>query len=137
MRRYDLDNRWVVPYNPYLLALFDCHMNVEICSTIKLVKYLYKYIFKGHDLVNFHIIAQNTSDDVDEIREFQQGRWVSPPEALWRIYGFRLNEMTPAVYTLQVHLSDQQYVSFDRNADLLNLLSQIDLSKTMLTEFLK
>ncbi|XP_027122006.1 uncharacterized protein [Coffea arabica] len=110
-------------------------MNVEICSTIKLVKYLYKYIFKGHDLVNFHIIAQNTSDDVDEIREFQQGRWVSPPEALWRIYGFRLNEMTPDVYTLQVHLPDQQYVSFDRNADLLNLLSQIDLSKTMLTEF--
>ncbi|XP_027120568.1 uncharacterized protein [Coffea arabica] len=135
VRRYDLDNRWVVPYNPYLLPLFDCHMNVEICSTIKLVKYLYKYIFKGHDLVNFHIIAQNTSDDVDEIREFQQGRWVSPPEALWRIYGFRLNEMTPAVYTLQVHLPDQQYVSFDRNVDLLNLLSQIDLSKTMLTEF--
>ncbi|XP_027155620.1 uncharacterized protein LOC113755986 [Coffea eugenioides] len=135
VRRYDLDNRWVVPYNPYLLALFDCHMNVEICSTIKLVKYLYKYIFKGYDLVNFHIIAQDTSDDVDEIKQFQQGRWVSPPEALWRIYGFRLNEMTPAVYTLQVHLPDQQYVSFDKNADLLNLLSQIDLSRTMLIEF--
>ncbi|XP_058211594.1 uncharacterized protein LOC131323768 [Rhododendron vialii] len=24
-----LDNRWVVPYNPYLLATFDCHINVE------------------------------------------------------------------------------------------------------------
>nr|XP_027075846.1 uncharacterized protein LOC113699685 [Coffea arabica] len=52
VRRFTLDNRWVVPYNPYLLALFDCHMNVEICSTIKLVKYLYKYVFKGHDLVH-------------------------------------------------------------------------------------
>ena len=40
VRRYDLDNRWIVPYSPYLLSLFDCHMNVEICSTIKLVKYL-------------------------------------------------------------------------------------------------
>lgn len=39
-----LDNRWVVPYNPYLLAKFNCHMNVEICSTIKAVKYLYKHI---------------------------------------------------------------------------------------------
>ena len=41
----DLDNRWVVPYNAYLLAKFDCHINVEICSTIKAVKYLYKYIY--------------------------------------------------------------------------------------------
>ncbi|XP_028109697.1 uncharacterized protein LOC114308332 [Camellia sinensis] len=41
VRGHMLDNRWVVPYNPYLLAKFDCHINVEICSTIKVVKYLY------------------------------------------------------------------------------------------------
>ena len=113
VKGYDLDNRWIIPYTPYLLALIDCHINVEICSTIKLVKYLYKYIFKGHDLVNFHIIADETPQDVDETKEFQRDRWVSPPEALWRIYAFRLNEMTPAVYSLQVHLPDHQYVSFD------------------------
>ncbi|XP_071724388.1 uncharacterized protein [Rutidosis leptorrhynchoides] len=39
-----LDNSWVVPYNPYLLAKYDCHINVEICSTIKAIKYIYKYI---------------------------------------------------------------------------------------------
>mgnify|MGYP004713635849 CR=1 FL=1 len=44
--RFQLANRWVIPYNSYLLALFDCHMSVEICSTLKLVKYLYKYVFK-------------------------------------------------------------------------------------------
>ncbi|KAF5480113.1 hypothetical protein F2P56_000882, partial [Juglans regia] len=49
VRGHNLDNRWVVPYNPYLLATFDCHINVEICSTITAVKYLYKYIYKGHD----------------------------------------------------------------------------------------
>ncbi|KAG6682590.1 hypothetical protein I3842_13G150700 [Carya illinoinensis] len=49
LRGHNLDNRWVVPYNPYLLATFDCHINVEICSTIKAVKYLYKYVYKGHD----------------------------------------------------------------------------------------
>jgi len=38
VRGATLDNRWVVPYNPYLLATFDCHMNVEICSTISAVK---------------------------------------------------------------------------------------------------
>lgn len=53
VRGCKLDNRWVVPYSPYLLALFDCHMNVEICSTVRLVKYIYLYIYKGHDLVSF------------------------------------------------------------------------------------
>jgi hypothetical protein len=26
--------------------LYNCHINVEICSSIKAVKYLYKYIYK-------------------------------------------------------------------------------------------
>ncbi|KAG5564858.1 hypothetical protein RHGRI_000901 [Rhododendron griersonianum] len=29
IRGHMIDNRWVVPYNPYLLATFDCHINVE------------------------------------------------------------------------------------------------------------
>ncbi|XP_027095918.1 uncharacterized protein [Coffea arabica] len=135
--RFELDNRWIIPYNPYLLALFDCHMNVEICSTLKLVKYLYKYVFKGHDLISFKIISDDSRADVDEIKEFQQGRWISPPEAFWRIFEFRLNEMTPAVYTLQVHLPGQQLITFNKNSDLLQPLRKIDFSKTMLTEFFK
>jgi hypothetical protein len=42
-----LDNGWVVPYNPTLLMKFRAHINVEICSTVKAIKYLHKYIFKG------------------------------------------------------------------------------------------
>ncbi|XP_028108813.1 uncharacterized protein LOC114307620 [Camellia sinensis] len=41
VRGHMLNNKWVVPYNPYLLAKFDCHINVEICSTIKAVNYLW------------------------------------------------------------------------------------------------
>ncbi|XP_027166384.1 uncharacterized protein LOC113766387 [Coffea eugenioides] len=137
VRRFTLDNRWVVPYNPYLLALFDCHINVEICSTLKLVKYLYKYVFKGHDQVSFKIISCGSADAIDEIKDFQKGRWVSSPEAFWRIYEFKLSEMTPVVYTLQIHLLDQQFISFDKNSDLLQLLSKIDFSKTMLTQFFR
>ena len=49
VRGYELDNRWVVPYNPHLLRVFNCHINVEACSSIKSVKYLFKYVYKGHD----------------------------------------------------------------------------------------
>ena len=44
-----LDNRWVVPYNPFLLLKYNAHINVEICTTVSAVKYLYKYVYKGHD----------------------------------------------------------------------------------------
>ncbi|XP_027083756.2 uncharacterized protein [Coffea arabica] len=137
VRKHELNNPWVIPYSPYLLALFDCHINVEICSTVKLVKYLYKYIFKGHDLISFNLLDQESSGTIDEINSFLQARWVSPSEALWRIYEFRLTEMNPTVYTLQVHFLNQQFVSFDKSSDLWYLLRKIDFSKAMLTEFFR
>ena len=36
-----IDDRWVVPYNPYLLELFDCHICVEVCASKKCFKYVY------------------------------------------------------------------------------------------------
>ncbi|XP_042952259.1 uncharacterized protein LOC122289344 [Carya illinoinensis] len=70
IRGHDLNNRWVVPYNPYLLAMFDCHINVKICSTIKAVKYFYKYIYKGHDRVAFNLVSEQPNQQIDEIQQF-------------------------------------------------------------------
>ena len=58
---YNIDNQWVVPYNPYLSTKYNAHINVEICSTIKAVKYLYKYIYKGHDKI-VHAISDNNGN---------------------------------------------------------------------------
>jgi hypothetical protein len=46
---FSYDNSWVVPYNPYLLLKYNCHINVEVCTSIQAVKYLFKYVYKGHD----------------------------------------------------------------------------------------
>jgi hypothetical protein len=45
----ELDNRWVVPHNVYLLTKYDMHINVEVCNNIRVVKYLFKCVYKGHD----------------------------------------------------------------------------------------
>lgn len=96
VRNSVLDNRWVVPYNPKLLMMFNCHINVEVCSSIKSVKYVFKYVCKGHDkqVVN---IDQDGQQVINEIKRFQDARYVSPPEAMWRIYGFPLSNINPSL----------------------------------------
>ncbi|KAG6646090.1 hypothetical protein CIPAW_08G169300 [Carya illinoinensis] len=135
IRGHDLDNRWVVPYNPYLLAMFDCHINVKICSTIKAVKYLYKYVYKGHDRVAFNLVSEQTNQQIDEIQQFQSARWIAPPEAMWRIYGFIINEVHPAVYNLHLHLENQHQVTFRAHENLTNVINSDLSAKSMLTEF--
>ncbi|XP_021720166.1 uncharacterized protein LOC110687829 [Chenopodium quinoa] len=73
VRGAQLNNQWVIPYNPYLSMLFDCHINVEACSTIKAVKYLYKYVYKGHDRISYNVHLAD-DDSVDEIEQYQPGR---------------------------------------------------------------
>ena len=36
-----IDNRWVVPYNPYLSLKYNAHINVEICTSVNACKYIY------------------------------------------------------------------------------------------------
>ncbi|XP_069144585.1 uncharacterized protein [Solanum lycopersicum] len=98
VRGHNIDNSWIVPYNPYLLKKFGCHMNVEICSDIKAVKYIYKYICKGHDKIAFSVNNNDTNIEIDEIKEYQSARWVSPPEAAWRLLAFAISEMTPRAF---------------------------------------
>lgn len=70
IRKKWLDNRWVVPYNPKLLMRYNCHINVEVCCSIKSVKYLYKYIYKGHDCFSFAVGPDDSGDiEINEIKQ--------------------------------------------------------------------
>ncbi len=51
----ELDNRWVVPHNVYLSTKYDVHINVEVCNNVRVVKYLFKYVYKGHDYATVEI----------------------------------------------------------------------------------
>ena len=112
-----------MPYNPYLLRMFNCHINVEVCSSIKAVKYLYKYIYKGHDKASFNIDQPDNDGNIDEIKRYIDARWVTPPEAMWRIYGFNLCGSSPSVLQLQLHLPNMQRVTFKAGDDLNDVLS--------------
>eukprot|EP00973_Karenia_brevis_P064014 8895875-Karenia_brevis.AAC.1 len=60
-----MDNRDVVPYNPYLSQKFQAHINVEVVSSIKAVKYLYKYTYKGHDRAELEVGIDEITDHIN------------------------------------------------------------------------
>ena len=98
------DNRWVVPYNPRLLKKYKCHLNVEICTSIKAVKYLYKCTDKGPDRANMEVI--------NEVAEYLDARYVTAPEACWRLFQCPSHARSHIVERLPVHLKDRQNVPF-------------------------
>lgn len=59
VRNHEVGNEFVVPHNPFLLAKYDAHINVEVCSTVKSVMYLYKYVYKGHDAATLAVWNAN------------------------------------------------------------------------------
>ena len=127
-----IDNRWVVPYNPVLSLRYNCHINVECCSSPKAAKYLYKYVTKGNDraMVSTEVDGQPR----DEIAEYIDLRSVGSSEAAWHLFAYPITDRYPAVMALRVHLRDQQQVVFDMDAEDEALETQ---RETELTAFFK
>ncbi|KAE9050433.1 hypothetical protein PR001_g2397 [Phytophthora rubi] len=77
-----VDNRWVVPYNPYLCQKYNCHINVEICSTVQSVKYLYKYVYKGQDRATVSLRPQQQRRSLAEAVDTNQDQQFSSTSTL-------------------------------------------------------
>eukprot|EP00798_Chlamydomonas_sp_ICE-L_P013350 gene13350-19192_t len=122
-RTVTLDNQHVVPYNRALSAKYEAHINVEHCATVRRLKYLYKYVYKGHDRAQVAFINKGPQGQVqdvaavvaprDEIAEYLDGRYVGACEAIWRLFSFHLHEQGPHVQRLAVHLDGQLPVTFE------------------------
>lgn len=128
-RQVALDNRYVVPFNRYLLRRFKCHINVEICATTQAVKYKYKYIFKEHDLATLQV--HRGQGEVDEPVEYVSGRYAGSPEVAWRMFGFGISKLMPSVERLPFHLPDQQVVVYPEDGHLAEQVEQEAASKLM------
>jgi len=93
-----LDNRWVVPHNVYLSTKYDAHINVEVCNNIPPIKYLFKYVYKGHNCATIEISHQSdnaTEGNVvkaNEILKYLDCHYVSTLEVAWRIFKFDMHE---------------------------------------------
>ncbi|XP_065317560.1 uncharacterized protein LOC135925912 [Gordionus sp. m RMFG-2023] len=106
------DNRYVIPYNRYLMLKFNAHINVEICTSVKSVKYIFKYIYKGYDCTNVDINVASNINIHDEIKSHLNARYVSACESMWRLLENNMHDRSHAVIRLGIHLPLQQPVYF-------------------------
>ncbi|KAL7098989.1 hypothetical protein ACP275_09G053900 [Erythranthe tilingii] len=108
------DNGFFVPHNSYLLKIFNAHIIVEWCNQSRSIKYLLKYVNKGHDRVTGSFCQSSTDQNVSignrthEIQMYYVCRYLSPCEAAWRVLSFDIHYREPPVEHLSLHLPDEQ-----------------------------
>nr|XP_009804789.1 PREDICTED: uncharacterized protein LOC104249954 [Nicotiana sylvestris] len=101
------DNRYVVPHNRYLLLKYGAHINVEWCNQSRSIKYLFKYVNKGHDRVTTAFsqsVHEEDSSAIDEIKMYYDCQYISTCEAAWH--------REPSVERLSFHLPNEQTIIF-------------------------
>ena len=142
---FEFDDTWVVPYNPYLLYKYDAHINVEICNSVMSVKYMYKYVYKGHDMASVALVRiplENNNADIlhtapriiDEIQQYVDSRYVGASEAAWRILDFNMSGRYPSVMRLQLHEQNKQQILY-REGEEMQAIVRGQTAKTTLTAY--
>ncbi|GJW83045.1 putative PIF1 DNA helicase/replication protein A1-like protein [Tanacetum coccineum] len=117
---FTFDNKHVVPHNRYLLLKYQAHIKVEWFNRSKAIKYLFKYLNKGPDRATI-VIQENVQKGqgltkqkimvVDEIKNYLNGCYLAPCEAVWRIFSFDIHHSYPSVMKLNFYLPNKQPVT--------------------------
>ena len=98
---------------------YDAHINVEYVGSVKSIKYVFKYIFKGKDKECVVIRdGENVVVDCDEIKSYQDMRYLSSMEAAWRIQQYPLHSRSYWVIRFPVHLEGQQNIIFEEEDEI-------------------
>jgi hypothetical protein len=108
-----VNNRWVVPHNLYLLRLLQSHVNILFAFNTHCIKYLYKYICKGFDWSKVQV-----DNPFDEITRYLIARYVSPTEACWHTFAYKMHDRSHAITRLAVHTEDEQLVYFREGEEM-------------------
>jgi hypothetical protein len=127
VRGHKFDNRHVVPYCPALLLIMECHLNVELTFNVRSIKYIHKYIYKGHDRTTMEFGKAK-----DEIKQFIDAHYISAHEAFWRLLENEIHTQVPPVIALPVHKQNEQPVIFDAMQGPEEALNAATHSKTKL-----
>ena len=129
-----VNNQWVVCHSRYLIWKYHCYINVESIASVKAIKYIYKYVYKGHDRTTIEFGTCR-----DEIKLYLDACYISSCEAHWHLYFFGMQEQVPNVVRLQVHLPGEHSVVWnpEHDANLQEVVDRGAVKDTTLTAWFK
>ena len=107
-RDHSIDSR-VVPYTPSLMLRYDCHINTEVCGSVKLINYLKKYMAKLPDSSRVSV-RDVMNNPALELHQWQKLRHTGTVEAIFRMREIDLNSNSVGVTQLFTHLEGQHQV---------------------------
>ncbi|XP_076029300.1 uncharacterized protein LOC143018082 [Oratosquilla oratoria] len=113
---------------------YNAHINVECSNSIKCIAYVTKYVNKGCDRILFTKTSDN--GDVNEVKNYQEARFVNANEATWKIFKFDIHKNYPPVTTLDLHLEGENEVFYTDNTSEEEMKKKTN-KDTQLTAFFK
>ncbi|CAF3188612.1 unnamed protein product [Rotaria sp. Silwood2] len=139
-KNIQVDNSFVVPYNSFLSLKYNAHINVELCSTVKAIKYINKYITKGYDCAQIGVQV-NLNDNVkiavdyDEIKQYLNCHYISSQVVAWHLQDFPIHGQSHNVVMLSIHLKDGQSIFFEESQAETALLRESVACITLTADF--
>lgn len=120
----------MVLHSLFLSCRYQAHINVEYCGSVKVIKYIHKYVYKS---ANQTTVALNTK--TDKVTWHSLKRYIGPTERIWRLFNFLMHEEFPLVKKLAVHLPEEQIVYFHPDLTPAKVQEQIKEARSTLMAF--
>ena len=98
---FTFDNRWMMFYNFFLTRRYQTHVNVKICASVKVVKYIHKYIYKEDNQITLQI------NENDEIAKHVNDRYINSSQVAWKLLEYSSHQEWSSIHHLFVHLFKQ------------------------------
>ncbi|KAJ7701158.1 hypothetical protein B0H17DRAFT_1128447 [Mycena rosella] len=108
-RRRHSEDEFMVSHITWLILKYDWHVNVEFSTGVNLFQYLFKYFFKQFPYQANWTVQKQPSQTagnsapsrkpIDEIRDYERGRYLSSIEAAMRLASLHISEKYPGVKT--------------------------------------
>lgn len=131
----DLDNRYVVPHNSYLLLKYRVHINVDWCNQSRSIKYIFKYVNKRKYRVTVEFYKSSAKDQsgrvVDEINMDYNCRYISLCEAIWYLFGFDIQFTTSAMEHLSFHFQNKKNIIFGDDDTVDDIINRPNVAHNM------
>jgi hypothetical protein len=120
---------WIVPYMPSLLQYMNCHIYVDVCSSVTVFMYLYKYLFKRSDQTqfNFQTASEGSASALieNEFDDYISSCYLSSSEAVYWIFSFHITSKNPPVKCLSVYLENKQLDQMHQSGDNQSFISDL------------